>query len=173
LATVSSDKTCNLYTYPSLRLFRVIKISNEFYCDYVFLSNSPLPSVILYTKKQKMFYIYSINGGFITKKSNKNKQLYSPKVIKDNYQRDYLFFGTNDGCIVFRRLPLLDKSESFELKGQNDSLFLPIKCFDVSEDRQTIYYWRLENFNLSAIRCQKEIKNEQNEVKIFDSKTII
>ena len=173
MATVSSDKTCNLYTYPSLRLFRVIKISNEFYCDYVFLSNSPLPSVILYTKKQKMFYIYSINGGFITKKSNKNKQLYSPKVIKDNYQRDYLFFGTNDGCIVFRRLPLLDKSESFELKGQNDSLFLPIKCFDVSEDRQTIYYWRLENFNLSAIRCQKEIKNEQNEVKIFDSKTII
>ncbi len=43
----------------------------------------------------------------------------------------------------------------------------PIKCFDISEDRQTIYYWRLENFNLSSIRCQKEVKSEQKEVKIF------
>ena len=33
LATVSSDKTCNLYTYPLLRLFRVIKPSTNFYFD--------------------------------------------------------------------------------------------------------------------------------------------
>ena len=172
-STVSSDKTCNIYTYPLLRLFRVIKPSNQFYFDYVFISNSPLPSIILYCKKIKMFYVYSINGGFIIKKSNKNKQLYSPKVIKDNYHRDYLFFGTNDGCIIYIRLPLLDKSKSFELKGQNDSLFLPIKCFDISEDRQTIYYWRLENFNLSAIRSQKELIRENKEVTIFDAKPII
>jgi hypothetical protein len=148
-------------------------IDNKTNLDYVFISDSPLPSVILYSKKINNFYIYSINGIFIKKTKNNFKNLFSPKIIKDNYQRDYLFFGTNDGCIIYIRLPLLDKSKSFELKGQNDSLLLPIKCFDISEDRQIIYYWRLENFNLSAIRCQKEVKSEQKELKIFDSKTII
>jgi WD40 repeat protein len=34
LATVSVDKTCNLYTYPTFELFRVIK-NEGFYFDYV------------------------------------------------------------------------------------------------------------------------------------------
>ena len=71
LATISSDKTCNIYTYPNLKLFRVLFIHELTTLDNVFISNMPLPSVIIYSKNDSMFHVYTINGSFILKK-NKN-----------------------------------------------------------------------------------------------------
>ena len=170
-ASVSNDKTCNLYSYPLNKLYKVIMIDNKTNLDYVFISDSPLPSVILYSKKNNYFYIYSINGNFIKKTKNNFKNLFSPKIIKDNYQRDYLFFGTNEGNLVIRRLPLLENTKIIEIKKNiNDNLFLPIKYFDISEDKQTLYYWKMENFNVSAIKCIKENDYQNKEVKLFDDK---
>ena len=163
-ATVSKDKTCNLYSYPRMKLFYVIKEDNNVSFDYVFISASPLPSLILYSKHKLMFYIYTINGSFLKKIPNRNKILLTPKITYDNYSRDYLVFGTVDGNLCFIRLPLMEKSFSFELKNTCNGVYYPIKCFDFTEDRQNIYFWQLDNFNVSVLKNGKQ-KKDANKIQ--------
>lgn len=170
-ATISKDKTCNLYSYPRMKMYYVIKEEDNVSFDYVFISASPLPSLILYSKHKLMFYIYTINGSFLKKIPNRNKILLTPKITYDNYYRDYLVFGTVDGNLCFIRLPLMEKSFSFELKNTCNGVYYPIKCFDFTEDRQNIYFWQLDNFNISVLKNgkqKKDINKAQKKITIFD-----
>ena len=164
IASISNDKTCNVYTYPLFRMVTVIKHHNDssIQFDYVFVSSNPLACVVLYSKSEMMFYVYSLNGKFIKQERNKYKVLFNPKVVCDSYQRDVLVFGTNDGCLVMRRLPLLDGGNVLELGGRDGTVNMPIKCFDFAEDGQTVYYWQLENFNLSVVKCKKKGDTEED-----------
>jgi hypothetical protein len=164
IASISNDKTCNVYTYPLFRMVTVIKHHNDssIQFDYVFISSNPLACVVLYSKSEMMFYVYSLNGKFIKQERNKYKVLFNPKVVCDSYQRDVLVFGTNDGCLVMRRLPLLDGGNVLELGGRDGTVNMPIKCFDFAEDGQTVYYWQLENFNLSVVKCKKKGDTEED-----------
>ena len=150
LTTISSDKTCNIYTYPDLKLFRVIPLYELNSLDNVFISNMPLPSIIIYSKNDSMFYAYTINGSFILKKKNMFKEIYSPKISKDVYGRDYLIYGTKYKVIVICRLPLFTKEECIEIK--NDNYNFPIKSLELREESEIIYYWRLHNYNLSYLK---------------------
>ena len=150
LATISSDRTCNLYTYPDLKLFRVISVNEINSLDNIFISNMPLPSVIIYSKNDSMFNIYTINGSFILKKKNMFKEIYSPKISKDIYGRDYLIYGTKYKVIVVSRLPLFTKEECIEIK--NDNYNFPIKCLELREESEIVYFWRLHNYNLSYLK---------------------
>ena len=89
IATVAQDKTCNLYTYPTLKLFRVIK-QDEFSFDYVFLSANPLPSVVLYSQTFLSFYCYSINGQLMHTERDGVKFIFTPLVVTDSMQQDHL-----------------------------------------------------------------------------------
>ena len=150
LATISSDKTCNLYTYPELKLFRVISLHELISLDNVFISNMPLPSIIIYSKTDSLFYAFTINGSFILKKKNMFKEIYSPKISKDVYGRDYLIYGTKYKVIVICRLPLFTKEECIEIK--NDNYNFPIKSLEFREESEIIYFWRLHNYNLSYLK---------------------
>ena len=150
LSTVSSDKTCNLYTYPDLKLFRVISLHELNSLDNVFISNTPLPSIVIYSKNDSMFYVYTINGSFILRKKNMFKEIYSPKISKDVYGRDYLIYGTKYKVIVICRLPLFTKEECIEIKTDNYNF--PIKSLELREESEIIYYWRLHNYNLSYLK---------------------
>ena len=150
LSTISSDKTCNLYTYPELKLFRVISLHQLNSLDNVFISNTPLPSVIIYSKSDTMFYSYTINGSFILKKKNMFKEIYNPKISKDVYGRDYLIYGTKYRVIVITRLTLFTKEECIEIK--NDNYNFPIKSLELREESEIIYFWRLHNYNLSYLK---------------------
>ena len=150
LATISSDKTCNLYTYPSLKLFRVILLNEMNSLDNIFISNMPLPSIIVYSKNDSIFNVYTINGSFILKKKNMFKEIYSPKISKDIYGRDYLIYGTKYKVIVICRLPLFTKEECIEIKTDNYNF--PIKSLELREESEIIYYWRLHNYNLSYLK---------------------
>ena len=150
LATISSDRTCNLYTYPELKLFRVISVHGIISLDNIFISNMPLPSVIIYSKSDSVFNIYTINGTFILKKKNMFKEIYSPKISKDVYGRDYLIYGTKYRVIVICRLPLFTKEECIEIK--NDNYNFPIKCLELREESEIVYFWRLHNYNLSYLK---------------------
>jgi hypothetical protein len=88
IATTSNDKTCNLYTYPLLKLFRVIKSDITF--DYCFISASPLPSLILYSSRAMIYHTYSINGKLIHTQQDGVKYLFSPVIISDCAQQDYI-----------------------------------------------------------------------------------
>ena len=150
LATISSDRTCNLYTYPEFKLFRVISVHGIISLDNIFISNMPLPSVIIYSKSDSVFNIYTINGTFILKKKNMFKEIYSPKISKDVYGRDYLIYGTKYRVIVICRLPLFTKEECIEIK--NDNYNFPIKCLELREESEIVYFWRLHNYNLSYLK---------------------
>jgi WD40 repeat protein len=92
IATVSNDKTCNLYTFPTLKLFRVIKNENVIF-DYCFISASYLPSIILYSKYNFLFVSYSINGKLLYSGQDGVKYLFSPRVITDGSHQDYLVYN--------------------------------------------------------------------------------
>ena len=150
LATISSDKTCNLYTYPELKLFRVLSLHQLNSLDNIFISNMPLASIIIYSKEDSMFYAFTINGSFILKKKNMFKEIYNPKISKDVYGRDYLIYGTKYKVIVIARLPLFTKEECIEIK--NDNYNFPIKSLELREESEIIYFWRLHNYNLSYLK---------------------
>lgn len=91
VATVANDKTCNLYTYPHLKLFKVIREeSNSIIFDYAFISANPLPSVILYSKSTLSFYCYSLNGYLMHVESDGVKYLFTPTIVSDVMQKDHL-----------------------------------------------------------------------------------
>ena len=98
-ATSSLDGYIMLYILPSCQLVRSININisfklninaekisdNIFYefnnnleiisADNIFLSSSPLPSIIIFISSKKMFVSYTINGGFINNiKDTKNTE---------------------------------------------------------------------------------------------------
>ena len=165
LATISSDKTCNLYTYPNLKLFRVILLNELNSLDNVFISNMPLPSVIIYSKNDSLFNVYSINGSFILKKKNMFKEIYNPKISKDVYGRDYLIYGTKYKVIVVIRLPLFTKEECIEIK--NDNYNFPIKCLELREESEIVYFWRLHNYNLSYLKNKIVNTNSTDNINLY------
>ena len=165
LATISSDKTCNLYTYPNLKLYRVILLNKVTSLDNVFISNMPLPSVIIYSKNDSLFNVYTINGSFILKKKNMFKEIYSPKISKDVYGRDYLIYGTKYKVIVICRLPLFTKEECIEI--QNDNYNFPIKCLELREESEIIYFWRLHNYNLSYLKNKIVNINKNDDINLY------
>ena len=165
LATISSDKTCNIYTYPNLKLFRVILLNELNSLDNVFISNMPLPSIIVYSKNDSLFNIYTINGTFILKKKSMFKEIYSPKISKDIYGRDYLIYGTKYKVIVICRLPLFTKEECIEIK--NDNYNFPIKCLELREETEIVYFWRLHNYNLSYLKNKIINTNTTDNINLY------
>lgn len=90
LATASLDGYVNLYTFPNFHLIRAIKLSNGIPADYVFLSNSPLPCVCIFSKYKKTFYVYTVNGKKIYQVSDEIENLLSPQVFTDISFNDFL-----------------------------------------------------------------------------------
>ena len=165
LATISSDRTCNLYTYPELKLFRVILLNEINSFDNVFISNMPLPTIITYSKNDSVFNVYTINGSFILKKKNMFKEIYSPRISKDIYGRDYLIYGTKFKVIVVCRLPLFTKEEYIEIK--NDNYNFPIKCLELREETEIVYYWRLHNYNLCYLKNKIINNNTTDNINLY------
>jgi hypothetical protein len=53
----SNDCYVNIYLFPNIELIRVLKFNNNFIPDYVFLSSSPLLSIVIYLFKTINFYV--------------------------------------------------------------------------------------------------------------------
>jgi hypothetical protein len=75
---------------------------------------------------------------------------------------------------MIRPLPLLNGSFKIELnKANSKNNLLPIKCFDISKDKRSIFFWQLEDFNVSVIRDPKETKKQKgsDKEKFLDKNT--
>ena len=105
-ASSTIDGYINLYSFPQCKLFRSIKVPTK-NCNYIFLSSSPLPSIIVitYEKKESEIFVYSINGYLILRQKEQGN-ISSPIIFKDLNSNDYLAYISN-GSIFIRSLPNL------------------------------------------------------------------
>ena len=133
LGTSSLDGFINLYTIPSFKFFRSIKIDNElFTCDEIFLITSPLPSVIIlnYKNHDKEILSYNINGKFLNK-VKEERGILSPKIGCDSYFNEYLVYLIEDEekKIIIRDLPYLNIKTEILIKF-NDAEIIQIDKYN-------------------------------------------
>ena len=157
VGTASYDGYIMIYTLGKFKLVRSIKVWNEdplnkfTYADNIFLSDCPLPCIVIYNQEVNKYQSYTINGTPIDiskskKKKGSNlymqsipkikqkKKLTSYCVFKDrkNYN-DYLFAGYSDGTIQLRTFPAMKKKQKFKVFDNK-----PIRLMELSLKRATI-----------------------------------
>jgi 6-phosphogluconolactonase (cycloisomerase 2 family) len=118
LAISSIDGFTGLYTWPLCKLVRSIKTpidkENNGKLNYVFLSESSLPSTIMVTEDEKKYEIfsYSINGSFLNR-INEEKSMSYPIKIRDINSYEYLAYYSNSKIKIIN-LPSLALHFSIE-----------------------------------------------------------
>ena len=161
-ATSSLDGYIMLYILPSCQLVRSININislklnintekiseNIFYefnnnlgiisADNIFLSSSPLPSIIIFISSKAMFVSYTINGGFINniKETKNTNKITCYKKFKNFNFEEFLIYGTNDGFVKIRSFPKMDLLNYINIYDN-----YPIKVMELSEDKKCCYVW--------------------------------
>ena len=127
---MTNDGYICLYTLPLCKLIRCIKAPNKNY-SYVFLSDSPLPCIILLSDEENTeILVYSINGKLIYKRQEYNRIL-SPIIIKDLNSYDYLAYIGNNNIMILS-IPDLNVDVTFD--NLKEIIYI---C--VNEDKKTLY----------------------------------
>ena len=149
LATASIDGYICLYSLPLCKLIRCFKAPVE-NCSYVFLSDSPLPSIIVITDEDTIseIYVYSINGKFYQKKEEYFK-ITSPLLIKDIDTKDYLVCIGND-IIYIISLPDL------AVKVNIEKVVSPLHSICFSEDNKILYAINKKGTEVTVIKEEKQ-----------------
>ena len=98
----------------------------------MFLSSSPLPSIIAITEENKKsdIFVYSINGKCIANQAEPSI-LTCPIIIKDLNSNEYLAYIMNESIII-RSIPTLIRQSSIDNIGDIYSIF-------PSEDMKLLY----------------------------------
>ena len=139
-ASVSYDSFLNIYTIKSLTLIRSIKLSNDkkIYGDYVFISYSPLPCIVVYILPLKIFKSFTINGSFINEinEEDKSNKIYSPIIFKNLNFEEFLIYGTDNGYIKIRKFPEMNLINKILVKENKI-----IRTIEISQDRKYCYAW--------------------------------
>ena len=110
----SEDGYINIYKMPEAVLINSIYDCN-FFADRVFISNSPLPSFIIYNNNNKIFRVYSINGRKIREKEIDNVN--DINIGRDENFIEYLRINNS----MYYKLPFLDKIEYEEVNLEADN----------------------------------------------------
>ena len=125
------DGYINIYTLPSCKLIRCIRVSTK-KCSYAFLSSSPLPSIIVISDEENNseIYVYSINGNFMFKQQE-YFHMTNPILIKDINSFEYLVYAGRDNIII-RKLPNLDVQVNIDcLPG--------VHTLCITDDNKTVF----------------------------------
>ena len=148
LATASIDGYICLYTLPLCKLIRCFNIPTE-KCSYVFLSDSPLPCIIIITDDENNSYIYaySINGKFHQKKEESFKIL-CPLLIKNVDSNDFLICIGNEAINIISIPDLVTRVMTEKIYGVHSI------CF--SEDYKILYALNKKGKEVTVIKEDKQ-----------------
>ena len=160
-AVSSKDGFINLHILPSYKLVRTICLNKKesqnqkndlLYAEKIFLSNSPLPCLVLYIKTERIFKSFTINGEFICeiKETNDSSKIKSPIVYTNNNFQDILLYGIDDGFIKIRKFPEMTLINSIEVFPKKE-----INIISLSPDRKYCYVWSSD----STIALVKEVSD--------------
>ena len=145
-ASVSIDGYLNLYTLPLSKLLRSLKIPTQ-NCEYVFLSASPLPSIVAIGEEKKVseIFVYSINGHLLIRQKEQSL-ITCPIIIKDLNSNEYLAYIMNESIII-RSIPTLFRQTSIDDIPELFAIF-------PSEDMKILYASNKSGSQISVIRDQ-------------------
>ena len=109
----SVDGYINLYTLPLSKLLRCIKVDTP-YCDYSFLSASPLPCIIAIGEEKNVseIFVYSINGELYLRQKEEDI-IKNPIILKDLNSNEYLAYIMNESIII-RAIPTLIRQANID-----------------------------------------------------------
>ena len=134
-ATSSYDGYINIYILPLCTLVRSIRLKKGTYAKEVFLSNAPLPSIIVFTNEKK-FITFSLSGRIIFEMEEDCSEIISPVMVRDKNFLDYLIYGTEQGLIKIRKFPKMEILSEIDVgKGK------PIRTIEVSSDMLFCFVW--------------------------------
>ena len=148
-STCSIDGHINIYTLPLCKLVRSIHVpinkENNEKCNYVFLSESSLPSIIAITEegKKSAIFSYSINGKFLVELKEEDN-IICPLKIKDLNSYEYLIYFSNNQ-VTIRNLPSL----SIQIIFKNIS---NVKNLCIKDDLTTIFCINEDGTQIQAIK---------------------
>ena len=138
------DGYIKLYTYPTNKPILSKKVEqSSVYADFLNIISSPLPSFVIYCRKNLTFYSYSLLGKLIHKDKEDYINIKSPVVFKDIYGNDKLLYGDDMGCLNIRLLPSLDILTPFEINESSINIVDMNRnskyCVGWSDDEEEIY----------------------------------
>ena len=113
-ASSSIDGYINVYTLPLFKLTKSFKLSLNSLCNYIYICDSPLCSIIIICQSE--VYLYSING-FQIWYQKESDNIINPIIIKDFYRNDYLAYIINNKEIFIRNI----SDFSIQAKFENDT----------------------------------------------------
>ena len=151
-ASGSIDGYINLYTLPLSKLIRIIKVPTN-NLEYVFLSESPLPTIIAITEENNIseIFVYSLNGKLLLRQKEEDA-IKCPLMIRDLNTNNYLAYILND-TVVIRSLPNLIRQVCIE--GMEN-----IYSICPSEDMKSMFGINKSGKEIYVIKEEK--KNEKN-----------
>ena len=163
-AASSRDGFINLHILPSYKLVRTICLNknqkeneknNILYANNIFLSNSPLPCLVLYINSKRLFKSYTINGEFICEinETDNSSKIKCPIIYTNNNFQDILLYGTNDGFIKIRKFPEMTLINSISVFPEKE-----INTISLSQDKKYCYVWS-SGSTIALIKEDSKIEN--------------
>ena len=147
-ASGSIDGYINIYTLPLSKLIRIIKVPTN-NLENVFLSESPLPSIIAITVENNIseIFVYSLNGKLLLRQKEEDL-INCPLMIRDMNTNNYLAYIIQDN-VVIRSLPNLIREVCID--GVNN-----IYSICPSEDMKSLYGLNKTGSEVYVIKEEKE-----------------
>ena len=148
----SIDGYINIYTLPLFKLTKSFKIPSNSSCNYVYICDSPLSSIVIICQSE--IYLYSING-YLIWFQKENNNIINPIMIKDFYKNDYLAYIINNKVIFIRNIPEFSIKTKFE--NDNEIYYL---CPGI--DMKILYAINKNGTQIDVITCDTKKTGEPN-----------
>ena len=152
-ASSSIDGYINIYTLPLFKLTKSFKVPINNEVDYIFISDSPLPSIIIIGQEE--VYLYSING-FKIYFQKEYSRILNPIIIKDFYGDDNLAYIIKNKEIFIRNV----NDFSIKARIENET---EIHYISHSEDMKILYLFNKDEHLIDVYVSDTKKSIEENQ----------